>query len=224
MLPASDRQAYLSEACADNDALRQEVESLLASDERAQSFLECPAVPWGDGTPHTAQFTIEGRRLGAYQVQAPLGAGGMGQVYCAHDTELQRNVALKLLPDAFASDPDRLARLTREAQTLAALNHPNIAAIYGIEKSDGIRALVSAENCACERPRHIATCYARQRRIGGDPLREGHFDGITAGLRLRAHASDARWRGWRQGLAAARRGKDAKADKRVSHGITPFNR
>ena len=141
-LPASDRQAYLFAACAGNEALRQEVESLLASDERAKSFLESPAVVWGDGTPHAAQFTIEGRRLGAYQVQTLLGAGGMGQVYCARDTELNRDVALKLLPDTFASDPDRLARLTREAQTLASLNHPNIAAIYGIEKSDGIRALV----------------------------------------------------------------------------------
>jgi len=137
--PASDRQAYLSAACAGNEALRQEVESLLASDERAKSFLESPAVVWGDGTSH---MLIEGRRLGAYQVQALIGAGGMGQVYCARDTELNRDVALKFLPDTFASDPDRLARLTREAQTLASLNHPNIAAIYGIENSDGIRALV----------------------------------------------------------------------------------
>jgi serine/threonine protein kinase len=141
-LPAADRQAYLFAACAGNEALRQEVESLLASDERAKSFLESPAVVWGDGTPHSAQSMIEGRRLGAYQVQALLGAGGMGQVYRARDTELNRDVALKLLPDAFASDPDRLARLTREAQTLASLNHPHIAAIYGIEESDGIRALV----------------------------------------------------------------------------------
>ena len=141
-LPASERQAYVSVACAGNEALRQEVESLLASDERAASFLESPAVVWGDGTPQPAQPMIEGRRLGAYQVQALLGAGGMGEVYRARDTELNRDVALKLLPDAFASDPERFARMTREAQTLASLNHPHIAAIYGIEKSDGIRALV----------------------------------------------------------------------------------
>ena len=66
----------------------------------------------------------------------------MGQVYRARDTKLNRDVALKVLPDAFASDADRLARFTREAQTLASLNHPNIAAIYGIEESKDVRALV----------------------------------------------------------------------------------
>jgi Tol biopolymer transport system component len=83
-----------------------------------------------------------GTRLGVYEVTAPIGEGGMGQVFRAHDTKLNRDVALKFLPDAFARDPDRLARFTREAQTLAALNHPNIAAIYGIEESSGVRALV----------------------------------------------------------------------------------
>src|SRR5205809_5544074 len=66
----------------------------------------------------------------------------MGEVYRARDTKLNRDVALKILPDAFARDPERLARFTREAQTLAALNHPNIAAIYGIEESGAVRALV----------------------------------------------------------------------------------
>src|SRR6478736_1510787 len=83
-----------------------------------------------------------GTRLGPYAIVAPIGAGGMGEVYRAHDTRLNRDVALKILPEAFASDPDRLARFTREAQTLAALNHPNIAAIYGIEESNDVRALV----------------------------------------------------------------------------------
>ena len=71
-----------------------------------------------------------------------LGAGGRGEVYRARDTKLNRDVAFKVLPDAFANDPDRLARFTREAQTLASLNHPNIAHIHGIEESDGVRALV----------------------------------------------------------------------------------
>jgi eukaryotic-like serine/threonine-protein kinase len=83
-----------------------------------------------------------GTRLGAYEVLDPLGTGGMGEVYRARDTRLQRHVALKILPEAFALDPDRLARFTREAQTLAALNHPNIASIYGIEESQGVTALV----------------------------------------------------------------------------------
>ena len=81
------------------------------------------------------------QRLGAYEVLAAIGAGGMGEVYRAHDTKLHRDVALKILPDIFASDPDRLARFQREAQVLASLNHPNIAAIYGLEDADGIKAL-----------------------------------------------------------------------------------
>src|SRR6266568_5453469 len=83
-----------------------------------------------------------GIRLGPYEILSALGAGGMGEVYRAHDTKLNRDVALKILPDAFARDPDRLARFTREAQTLASLNHSNIGAIYGIEESGGVRALV----------------------------------------------------------------------------------
>ena len=83
-----------------------------------------------------------GTRLGHYDVTALLGEGGMGQVWQATDTQLNRDVALKILPDAFAADPDRLARFTREAQILASLNHPNIAAIYGIEEAEGTRALV----------------------------------------------------------------------------------
>ena len=74
-----------------------------------------------------------GSRLGAYEIVAPLGAGAMGEVYRARDTKLGRDVALKILPDAFASDPDRLARFQREAHVLASLNHPNIAAIHGLE-------------------------------------------------------------------------------------------
>ena len=81
-------------------------------------------------------------RLGQYEIAAQIGAGGMGEVYRALDTNLGRQVAIKLLPDTFSSDPDRLARFEREAKLLAALNHPNIAQIYGFEKSGGIRALV----------------------------------------------------------------------------------
>ena len=86
----------------------------------------------------------QGSRLGAYQVVSKLGEGGMGEVYRAHDTQLNRDVAIKVLPELFALDADRLARFTREAQTLAALNHPNIAHIYGLESTDsgGSRALV----------------------------------------------------------------------------------
>src|SRR6188474_1517558 len=76
-----------------------------------------------------------GTRLGSYEILSAIGAGGMGEVYRAHDTKLNRDVAIKVLPDLFALDRDRLARFEREAQTLAALNHPHIAQIYGIEGS-----------------------------------------------------------------------------------------
>jgi hypothetical protein len=75
-----------------------------------------------------------GTRLGPYEIVAPIGAGGMGEVYRAKDTKLNRDVAIKVLPESFALDADRVARFTREAQVLASLNHPNIAAIYGIEE------------------------------------------------------------------------------------------
>jgi eukaryotic-like serine/threonine-protein kinase len=76
--------------------------------------------------------------LGPYEILALIGKGGMGEVYRAHDTKLKRDVALKVLPAAFARDPDRMARFQQEAEVLASLNHPNIAAIYGVEQSDGI--------------------------------------------------------------------------------------
>ena len=83
-----------------------------------------------------------GTRPGLYEVVALVGAGGMGEVYRARDTKLNRDIALKVLPEQVAHDPERFARFTREAQTLAALNHPNIAHIHGIEESGGVRALV----------------------------------------------------------------------------------
>src|SRR6266705_4953344 len=83
-----------------------------------------------------------GDRLGPYEVLALIGQGGMGEVYRARDTRLARDVAIKVLPAMFASDPDRMARFEREARVLASLNHSNIAILHGLEESDGVRALV----------------------------------------------------------------------------------
>ncbi len=83
-----------------------------------------------------------GTRLGPYEITAQIGVGGMGEVYRATDTKLKREVAVKVLPSALAADPERLARFQREAEVLAALNHPNIAAIYGLEEADQTKALV----------------------------------------------------------------------------------
>ena len=83
-----------------------------------------------------------GTRLGPYEITAQIGEGGMGEVYRATDTKLKRDVAVKVLPAALAADPERLARFQREAEVLASLNHPNIAAIYGLEEADQTKALV----------------------------------------------------------------------------------
>ena len=138
--PPAERTAFLAEACGEDETLRSEVESLFKESEAA-SFLSTPAAaalvmsdPGGS--------TLTGRRLGVYQLQTLLGAGGMGEVYRARDTRLGRDVAVKILFRRFSADPDRLARFEREARMLASLNHPNIATIHGIEESDGVRALV----------------------------------------------------------------------------------
>ena len=83
-----------------------------------------------------------GTRFGSYEVAESIGAGGMGEVYRATDTQLKRDVALKVLPQAFVDDADRLARFQREAEILASLNHPNIAQVYGLEKADGATAII----------------------------------------------------------------------------------
>ena len=85
--------------------------------------------------------TLTGRRIGVYQILVPIGAGGMGEVYRARDTRLGRDVAIKILPREFTAYPDRLTRFEREARVLASLNHPNIAAIYDLQETDGSRYL-----------------------------------------------------------------------------------
>ena len=140
---ASERRAFLNEACAVDAELRGEVEALLAQSASAEGFLDRGAV--AAATPivsETAVGALSGRRIGVYLVLGPLGAGGMGEVYRARDTKLGRDVAIKILPAEFTSHPDRLARFEREARILAALNHPHIGGIHGLEDSDGVRALV----------------------------------------------------------------------------------
>ncbi|PYU35025.1 MAG: hypothetical protein DMG31_04775 [Acidobacteria bacterium] len=129
-----ERGAYLDQACTE-PLLRREVESLIAAHEQGESsFMEQPAIEHG--------ALKRGTRLGPYEILAPLGAGGMGEVYEAHDSKLGRKVAIKVLPATFIHDPQRLARFQREARMLASLNHPNIATIHGLEESDGVHYLV----------------------------------------------------------------------------------
>jgi len=103
-----------------------------------------------------------GTRLGSYEITAPIGAGGMGEVYRARDMKLKRDVALKVLPEAFADDPGRLLRFQREAEVLASLNHPNIAHIYGVEERALIMELVEGKTLSGPLPIEITLKYARQ--------------------------------------------------------------
>jgi len=144
--PIAERAAFLADACRGDDVLRREVESLLAQAVRAEPFMEQPAIAAAGALGGLSGLSI-GQRIGPYQIVAKLGTGGMGEVYRARDTQLGREVAIKVLPVIFAVDPDRSARFEREARILASLNHPHIATIYGVEagpSEDGVprRALV----------------------------------------------------------------------------------
>ena len=139
--PSDARAAWLAEACGDDSALRHELESLIAREDAAVLFdqpLDVAAAAVLSDGPRLEP----GTSVGPYRVLALLGEGGMGQVYRAHDAKLQRDVALKILPDAFVHDPDRRARFMREAQVLASLNHPNIGGIHGFEDGGQVHALV----------------------------------------------------------------------------------
>jgi serine/threonine protein kinase len=116
------RHAYLDQACSSDQSLRREVESLLAADERARtSFLQSPPL---------GMRLSKGTRLGDFEIQSLIGAGGMGEVYRARDLRLKRDVAIKVLPAFVSADPDRLRRFEQEATAAAALNHPNILAVF----------------------------------------------------------------------------------------------
>src|SRR5688572_8480601 len=140
-MEASARSAFLQASCADDDTLRREVESLLAEG-TLDDFLAVPALEVAGREMAEAEPVLIGRTLGTYEIVSFVGSGGMGEVYRARDTRLRRDVAIKVLPAAMAHDPDRIARFAREARLLAALNHPHIAAVHGLEEADGISALV----------------------------------------------------------------------------------
>src|SRR5215813_13082639 len=152
------RPAFLEKACGDDAGLRRHVELLLSNDEHAGSLLEKPILA-DVMPPHENEDSFLptsavnrasaganpsriGTRVGTYEFVSLLGAGGMGEVYRAHDAKLERDVAIKVLPAVVANDPSRVSRFQREARTLAALNHPYIGAIYGLEETGSGYALV----------------------------------------------------------------------------------
>ena len=139
--PSAERDAFLARVCADDPTLRREVESLLA--QPPAGVLDGPLDALvADLVPPAGPRLAPGSSVGPYRIERLLDVGGMGEVYRARDARLGRDVAIKILPQVFTNHPERLARFEREARLLAALNHPNIGAIYGLEEVDGARALV----------------------------------------------------------------------------------
>lgn len=142
---AGERYSFLDEACAGDESLRGEVESLLSSHEKEGRFIDEPAYEVAASVLVNRQSMIaSGQNLGSYRVLSTLGRGGMGEVYLAEDNRLGRKVALKLLPSSFTNDAERLARFEREARAASGLNHPNILTIYEVGSFDG-RQFIAAE-------------------------------------------------------------------------------
>jgi serine/threonine protein kinase len=172
-----ERPAFLLAACGGDSDLQRQVELLVAKQEAAVSFLETPALE--DIATPVEGGSLLGRRVGPYRILCSIGAGGMGEVYRAHDSKLDRDIAIKTLPAEFAQDPQRLARLRREARALASLNHPNIAAIYGLEESGDadclVLELVEGETLRGPLPIEQALEYAREI---ADALEAAHEKGI----------------------------------------------
>jgi Tol biopolymer transport system component/predicted Ser/Thr protein kinase len=137
-LDPGERAAFVERECAGDDALRSEVESLLEYQDQAERFIETPAIDlMARGFSVARPLLSAGERLSRYRIVSELGAGGMGEVYLAQDTQLGRQVALKVLPAAFTQNPDRLKRFQIEARAAGALNHPNIAIVHSVEEHEG---------------------------------------------------------------------------------------
>jgi serine/threonine protein kinase/tetratricopeptide (TPR) repeat protein len=133
LLDAVTRETYLADACGPDDLLRQQVEALLASHDQARTFLDQPVATSAGRTTDT----LDGRTIGSYRILSRVGAGGMGEVYRAHDSKLDREVAVKLLPGDVTSNADRLRRFHAEARAASSLNHPNILVIHDFGELNG---------------------------------------------------------------------------------------
>lgn len=172
------RGAFLDEACGEDIDLRRLVGQLVFEDEHGGSLLEEPV--FGDvAVVLAAGGSLVGRQFGPYRILSLLGAGGMGEVYRAYDTRLGRDVAIKTLPAGFARDPARLVRFRSEARTLASLNHPHIATIYGLEESSGTDCLVLelVEGETLRGPLPVPTALDRARQVA-EALEAAHENGI----------------------------------------------
>src|SRR5262245_40150392 len=181
-----ERAAFISEVCDGDDSLRREVEALLAADGKAGSLIEAPAYAVvaplivGDDAQ-----SLLGKTIGHYQIISLIGKGGMGEVYRARDTKLDRAVALKILPEAMSVDGERMRRFSREAKAASALNHPNVAHIYEIGEAEGVNFIameyVEGQTLAAKingQPLEINEIIEIGSQIA-DALDEAHRKGIT---------------------------------------------
>src|SRR6266576_5656296 len=139
-----ERSAFLAAACAGDESLRKQVESFIISHEQAGGFIESPAVEFMANSLEDEADSLAGQSFGPYQIKSRIGTGGMGEVYLAQDSRLGRKVALKMLPDYFTRDDDRVRRFQQEARAASALNHPNILTIYEIGEI-GSRHFIATE-------------------------------------------------------------------------------
>jgi serine/threonine protein kinase/TolB-like protein len=167
----STRSAFLARACAGDEALRREVESLIAAHERPGSFVDAPAFELAADLlrDDRSRPPVE-RQIGHYEVLDKLGAGGMAEVYLAWDSKLHRKVALKLLPPYFTRDEQRLGRFEREARAASALNHPNIITIHEIGEAGG-EHFIAMEYVEGQTLRQLISGASGDRRIDGEDLR-----------------------------------------------------
>jgi Tol biopolymer transport system component len=240
-----ERDAFLAAACGNDPALRHDVEQLLAHAQKAEGFLATPLAEV------TARILIDdpaasrvGRQLGSYTLLSLLGAGGMGEVYRAHDAKLGRDVAIKIVADGLPSLPERQARFELEARVLATLNHPHIAAIYGLEEADGVRGLVLelvegatlAERLAGG-PLSVREALGAARQIA-DALEAAHDKGIIhrdlkpANIKITADgtvkildfgvAKVFAWEAWGQGPSQAKAIAVGQADEGVILGTAAY--
>lgn len=138
----AERTSFLEQACGADPGLRREIESLLEADRQAGAFIET-AVADVVGTHRVSNLLVAGQQIGPYRIESLLGAGGMGEVYKAHDPRLGRDVAIKVLPASLSADADRLRRFHQEARAAATLAHPNIVALYDVGADDDRPYIVS---------------------------------------------------------------------------------
>lgn len=168
-LPPEEREQFIVRSCDGNDELCEEVMSLVRAQSRASSFMERSAMKvaahaLAQDSNLTTYTSLIGKEIGTYKIEKLLGSGGMGEVYLAHETKLNRRVALKILPQHFVADAERAKRFAREAQALSALNHPNLITIYEVGETDGLH-FIAMEFVEGQTLRQMMTSGPKPREI-----------------------------------------------------------